>query len=80
VECAKWFESQTNLVKHAKGTPPQRRVRQLKETTYSQKKFNAAVRFGTDGGRRGNVEETDMINANVDGGDVTSACQLPIFL
>lgn len=61
VECAKWFESEPNLVKHAKGKPHKRRVRQLKETPYSQKEADAAVGLGTDNGKR--VEEREMVDA-----------------
>ena len=60
VECAKWFESETNLVKHAKGKPHKRRVRQLKEEPYSQKEAEAAIGLTTDNGNRAAVEEMEV--------------------
>ena len=56
VECAKWFESETNYVKHAKGKPHKRRVRQLREQPYSQKEAEAAVGLTTDNGRPTKLE------------------------
>lgn len=61
VECAKWFESETNLVKHGKGKPHKRRLRQLREEPYTQKEAEAAVGLGTDNGPAGRrVEEAKM--------------------
>lgn len=59
-ECAKWFESETNFVKHAKGKPHKRRVRQLKEEPYSQKEAEAAVGLTTNDGRVKGNEDEDM--------------------
>lgn len=60
VECAKWFESETNLGKHAKGKPHKRRVRQLKEEPYSQKEAEAAVGLTTNNGMR--TKEESMVD------------------
>lgn len=58
VQCAKWFESETNFVKHGKGKPHKRRVRQLREEPYTQREAEAAVGLGTDNGEAGRrVEE-----------------------
>ena len=66
VECAKWFESETNLVKHAKGKPHKRRVRQLKEEPYSQKEAEAAVGLTTDNGNRAGAVQEMEVEAEVD--------------
>ena len=58
VECAKWFESETNFLSHAKGKPHKRRVRQLKDEPYSQKEAEAAIGLTTDNGQR--LKEKDM--------------------
>ncbi|OTA99953.1 hypothetical protein M426DRAFT_246403 [Hypoxylon sp. CI-4A] len=47
-ECAKWFESEVNLVVHRKGKPHKRRVKQLREEPYTQKEAEAAVGIRTD--------------------------------
>ena len=60
IECSKWFESEINLVKHAKGKPHKRRVRQLKDEPYTQKEAEAAVGLTTDNGRR--LEEREMVD------------------
>ncbi|KAK5172927.1 uncharacterized protein LTR77_003049 [Saxophila tyrrhenica] len=60
VECAKFFESQTNLDKHTKGKPHKRRLRQLKDEPYSQKEAEAAAGLTTDNGRK--VEESEMVD------------------
>ncbi|KAL2841798.1 putative C2H2 finger domain protein [Aspergillus pseudodeflectus] len=52
VECAKWFESDYNLVAHRKGKNHKRRLRLLKEEPHSQKLAEAAVGLGTDNGVR----------------------------
>jgi len=51
VECAKWFESETNLNAHRRGKVHKRRVKQLKEEPYTQKVSEAAVGMWTDNGR-----------------------------
>ena len=56
IECAKWFESEDNFTKHAKGKPHKRRVKQLKEGPYSQKEAEAAVGRMTDDGRKSKEE------------------------
>lgn len=56
IECSKWYESEMNFVKHEKGKPHKRRVRQLKEEPYSQKEAEAAIGLTTDSGKR-DVEE-----------------------
>ncbi|KAK1082596.1 hypothetical protein LTR33_003815 [Friedmanniomyces endolithicus] len=61
VECAKWFESETNLVQHGKGKPHKRRVRQLEEEPYSQKEAEAATGLTTDNGKRaGDAENMEV--------------------
>ncbi|KAI1100433.1 hypothetical protein F4804DRAFT_319067 [Jackrogersella minutella] len=47
-ECAKWFESEVNLVFHRKGKPHKRRVKQLREEPYTQKEAEAAIGLRTD--------------------------------
>ena len=64
VECAKWFESETNYVKHERGKPHKRRVRQLKEEPYSQKEAEAAVGLITDNGSR--LKESEMVDVEDD--------------
>lgn len=66
VECAKWFESETNLVKHVKGKPHKRRVRDLKVEPYSQKEAEAAAGLTTDNGRREGAE-AEMADAQEEG-------------
>ncbi|KAI2603025.1 uncharacterized protein GGS25DRAFT_509688 [Hypoxylon fragiforme] len=46
-ECAKWYESEVNLVRHRKGKPHKRRVKQLREEPYTQKEAEAAVGLQT---------------------------------
>jgi bud site selection protein 20 len=60
VECAKWFESETNLVKHAKGKRHKRRVRDLKDEPYTQKEAEAAVGLTTSNGKR--TKEAEMVD------------------
>ncbi|KAL2809906.1 hypothetical protein BJX63DRAFT_339480 [Aspergillus granulosus] len=63
VECAKWFESDYNLVAHRKGKNHKRRLRLLKEEPHSQKIAEAAVGLGTDNGVRSQgVDEMAMDN------------------
>ena len=64
VECAKWFESETNFTKHAKGKPHKRRVRQLKEHPYTQKEAEAAVGLTTDDGKK--MTEKEMVEVEDD--------------
>ncbi|KAF2859604.1 hypothetical protein K470DRAFT_258783 [Piedraia hortae CBS 480.64] len=59
IECAKWFESEANLQKHAKGKPHKRRLKQLKEEPYTQKEADAAVGLTTDNGREAK-DDVDM--------------------
>lgn len=72
VECAKWFESESNFVKHGKGKPHKRRVRQLKEEPYTQKEAEAAVGLGTDNGPAGRkMEEAKMEGVVEEDGEAT---------
>ena len=64
VQCAKFFESQTNLEKHTKGKPHKRRLRQLKDEPYTQKEAEAAAGLTTDNGRR--AQETEMVDVGED--------------
>lgn len=62
-ECAKWFESDLNLVKHEKGKPHRRRVKLLQEEPYSQKEAEAAMGLTTDNGvvnAKGKTVEVEM--------------------
>lgn len=62
--CAKWFESETNFVKHEKAKPHKRRLRQLEEEPYSQKEAEAAVGLTTDNGKR--TVEKEMVDVSED--------------
>ncbi|KAK7937392.1 C2H2 finger domain-containing protein [Apiospora aurea] len=46
IECAKWFESERNMLFHQKGKPHKRRVKQMKEEPYTQREAEAAVGLG----------------------------------
>ena len=59
--CAKWYESETNFVRHEKGKPHKRRLRLLKEEPYSQKEAEAAAGLTTDNGKRKNVDEEMVV-------------------
>jgi bud site selection protein 20 len=50
IECAKWFDSDANLVAHAKGKVHKRRVKDLKELPPSQREVEEAVGLGVDDG------------------------------
>ncbi|BCR83122.1 putative C2H2 finger domain protein [Aspergillus chevalieri] len=60
VECAKWFESEYNLVAHTKGKNHKRRLRLLREDPHTQKMAEAAVGLGTDNGKRPQESEIAM--------------------
>ncbi|KAI0389016.1 zinc finger protein [Xylariaceae sp. FL0594] len=45
-ECAKWYDTEVNLVVHRKGKPHKRRVKQLREEPYTQKEAEAAIGLG----------------------------------
>ncbi|KAJ8122008.1 hypothetical protein O1611_g9953 [Lasiodiplodia mahajangana] len=47
IECAKWYDTEVNLVMHRKGKPHKRRVKQLREEPYTQKEAEAAAGLGT---------------------------------
>ncbi|KAK5625497.1 hypothetical protein RRF57_001213 [Xylaria bambusicola] len=47
VECAKWYDTEVNLVLHRKGKPHKRRVKQLREAPYTQKEAEAAIGLRT---------------------------------
>ncbi|KAK2855637.1 hypothetical protein FQN49_004995 [Arthroderma sp. PD_2] len=46
VECAKWFESEYNLVAHRKGKNHKRRLRVLRDEPHTQKTAEAAIGLG----------------------------------
>ncbi|KAK8091661.1 C2H2 finger domain-containing protein [Apiospora hydei] len=46
IECAKWFESERNMLFHQKGKPHKRRVKQMKEEPYTQREAEAAAGLG----------------------------------
>ncbi|KAI1809423.1 zinc finger protein [Poronia punctata] len=46
VECAKWYDTESNLILHRKGKPHKRRVKQLREQPYTQKEAEAAIGLG----------------------------------
>ncbi|EYE91033.1 putative C2H2 finger domain protein [Aspergillus glaucus CBS 516.65] len=60
VECAKWFESEYNMVSHTKGKNHKRRLRLLREDPHTQKAAEAAVGLGTDNGKRPQESEIAM--------------------
>lgn len=64
VECAKWFESETNLMKHQRSKVHKRRSKQLKEEPYTQKEAEAAVGLTTDNGKR--AKEAEMVDVEED--------------
>ncbi|KAH0565649.1 hypothetical protein GP486_000959 [Trichoglossum hirsutum] len=64
VECAKWFESEHNLVQHRRGKNHLRRVRLLREKPYSQREAEAAIGLGVDNGRV--KESKSAVEAMVD--------------
>ncbi|KAI6082778.1 hypothetical protein F4821DRAFT_204989 [Hypoxylon rubiginosum] len=61
-ECAKWFESEVNLVVHRKGKPHRRRVKQLQEEPYTQKEAEAAIGLRTDNERPSQTMESAIDN------------------
>ncbi|KAH0544002.1 hypothetical protein FGG08_001769 [Glutinoglossum americanum] len=65
VECAKWFESEHNLVQHRRGKNHLRRVRLLREEPYSQREAEAAVGLGVDNGPVKEAVVDTMINEEV---------------
>ncbi|EEH22292.1 hypothetical protein PABG_04503 [Paracoccidioides brasiliensis Pb03] len=66
VECAKWFESDYNLVAHRRGKNHKRRLRILKEEPHSQKIAEAAIGLGTDNWtREGNAKKEDNVDAEM---------------
>ncbi|KAF2481481.1 hypothetical protein BDY17DRAFT_301413 [Neohortaea acidophila] len=71
VECAKWFESETNLTRHVKGSRHKRRLRLLKEEPYSQKEADAAGGLGAGDGKREGVVESEMVDATGESGVAT---------
>jgi bud site selection protein 20 len=52
VECAKWFESEFNMVAHKKGGPHKRQIKLLKEGAHTQREAEKAVGLGVDNGIR----------------------------
>ncbi|KAF2400001.1 hypothetical protein EJ06DRAFT_42373 [Trichodelitschia bisporula] len=52
VSCAKFFESETNLVAHTRGKVHKRRVKQLAEGAHTQREAEEAVGLRTDNGTR----------------------------
>jgi len=52
VECAKWFESASNMDAHQKGKVHKRRVKQLKEGGVTQREVEEATGLGVDNGTR----------------------------
>lgn len=50
VECARWFEGESSLVKHKRAKTHKRRVKALEGGPYTQKEADAAVGLGTDNG------------------------------
>ncbi|KAI0404071.1 zinc finger protein [Xylaria palmicola] len=63
VECAKWYDTEDNLVMHLKGKPHKRRVKQLREAPYTQKEAEAAAGLGTsdeDPHKTSKADETEI--------------------
>ncbi|KAL9055378.1 MAG: hypothetical protein Q9162_003575 [Coniocarpon cinnabarinum] len=50
-ECAKWFDQEGNLAKHARSKAHKKRVKALQEQPYTQKEAEAAVGLWTDNGK-----------------------------
>jgi bud site selection protein 20 len=50
IECAKYFESETNMVGHLRGSNHKRRVKQIKEGAHTQREAEEAVGLGVDNG------------------------------
>ncbi|KAI0206001.1 zinc finger protein [Astrocystis sublimbata] len=46
IECAKWYDTEVNLVMHRKGKPHKRRVKSLRDEPYTQKEAEAAAGLG----------------------------------
>ncbi|KAL2045484.1 hypothetical protein N7G274_001912 [Stereocaulon virgatum] len=70
VECAKWFESENNLVHHRYGKNHKRRLRALRAEPYSQEEAEAAVGLRTDNGTRGKtaaVAEDELAAMKIEG-------------
>lgn len=67
VQCAKWFESETNFNQHTKAKPHKRRLRQLLSAPYTQREAEAAVGLTTNNGR--SLEEREMLDASDDDED-----------
>ncbi|GAP85226.1 putative zinc finger protein [Rosellinia necatrix] len=60
VECAKWYDTEANMVLHLKGKPHKRRVKQLREEPYTQKEAEAAVGIGA------NTEDSSKVGNEVE--------------
>ena len=74
LECAKWFDTDANLVAHGKGKVHKRRVKELREQVEgrgvpSQKEVESAAGLGVDNGVVSRREKERM---NVDGGVATN--------
>jgi bud site selection protein 20 len=50
IECAKYFESETNLVGHRRGSTHKRRLKQIKEGAHTQREAEEAIGLGVDNG------------------------------
>jgi len=61
IECAKWFDSETNIEGHKRGKPHKRRVKQLLEGPHTQKEADEAIGLRTDNGIREKQADTMQI-------------------
>lgn len=61
IECAKWYESETNFKSHQKSKPHKRRVKALKEEPYSQKEAEAAAGYGNALNKKEDVEDSMIV-------------------
>lgn len=59
VECAKWFESEHNLLGHRASKVHKKRVKQLKEEAHTQQTADAAVGLQIDNGRKKDEQMND---------------------
>ncbi|EGD93506.1 C2H2 finger domain-containing protein [Trichophyton tonsurans CBS 112818] len=66
VECAKWLESEYNLVAHRKGKNHKRRLRMLLHEPHTQKTAEAAIGLGVDNGTKTTDNNAAMMEVETD--------------
>ncbi|ESZ96765.1 hypothetical protein SBOR_2835 [Sclerotinia borealis F-4128] len=61
IECAKWYESENNMLSHLKGKTHKRRAKTLKEGPYTQRDAEAAIGQGpSDNGTRNKALDVEV--------------------